>query len=243
MEFPNKEHQKDVLNASVKKKVRTNLLDLITIAEAEYSKKPTIIIPEFLYLGDAKTACWFPHFLSNKITHVINLSGCSNFWETKEKIYKNLSKSQNQSSEESESEELKFIKKVKQVLSIEKDNVPSNINSEIINQIEDIDNEIIPPKYLRIDIADDPSSNIYAHFRKCIDFIENTKSTNGSIYVHCQAGISRSVTIITAYLMFSQKISYKQALDLVKEKRQNAKPNRGFIEQLRKFEKEVFDIT
>ena len=39
---------------------------------------------------------------------------------------------------------IKFINKVKQVLYTEKDNVPSNRNGEIINQIEDIENEIIP---------------------------------------------------------------------------------------------------
>ncbi|CAI2184663.1 11746_t:CDS:1 [Funneliformis geosporum] len=221
--------------------VRTSLLDLVTLAGAENSKKPTIIIPEFLYLGDAKTACWFPHFVSNNITHVINLSGCSNFWETKENIYKNLSKSHNQHSSD-QSEELKFINKVKQVLFPEKDNVLSNGNGEIIDNMKYIDNnDFIPPKYLKIDIADDPSSDIYKHFCECIGFIENAKSTNGHVYIHCQAGISRSVTIVIAYLMSSQKISYKQAFDLIKEKRPIAKPNHGFIKQLREFEKEVID--
>ncbi|PKY39951.1 crystal Structrue of A mitogen-activated protein kinase Phosphatase, Skrp1, partial [Rhizophagus irregularis] len=136
------------------------------------SKTPNIIIPEFLYLGDAKTARWFPHLLSNKITHVINLS----------------------------------------------------------------DNEIVPLRYLKIDITDDPSSNISKHFHECIDFIENAKSTNGRVYVHCLAGISRSTSIVIAYLMNSQKIHYNQAFNLVKEKRPNVKPNQGFVEQLRKFE-------
>ncbi|CAG8681443.1 5229_t:CDS:1 [Funneliformis mosseae] len=226
---------------SKSKKVRISLLNLVTLAEAENSKKPTIIIPEFLYLGDAKTACWFPHFVSNKITHVINLSGCSNFWETKENIYKNLSIAHNQHSSEV-SEELKFINKVKQFF-LEKDNDPSNRSEEIVDNLEDIDdNDFLPPKYLKIDIADDPSSNIYKHFGECIGFIENAKSTNGRVYIHCQAGISRSVTIVIAYLMSSQKISYKQALDLVKEKRRIARPNFGFIQQLHKFEKEIIEI-
>jgi protein-tyrosine phosphatase len=197
---------------------RTSVIDLLTRTGAESSKTPTVIIPEFLYLGDAKTACWFPHHLSNKITHIINLSGCSNFWDTKEKILKFRDQ---QSSD--------------QFLSLEKDNALSNRNSKIL-----VDDEIIPLKYLRIDIADDPSANISKYFRECIDFIENVRSTNGRIYVHCQAGISRSVTIVIAYLMNSQKISYKQALDLVKERRPNVKPNYGFTKQLQEFEKEIF---
>ncbi|RGB33303.1 dual specificity phosphatase, partial [Rhizophagus diaphanus] len=92
---------------------------------------------------------------------------------------------------------------------------------------------------LKIDITDDPSSNISKHFHECIDFIENAKSTNGRVYVHCLAGISRSTSIVIAYLMNSQKIHYNQAFNLVKEKRPNVKPNQGFVEQLRKFEKTV----
>src|SRR5438045_1455414 len=140
---------------------RSSVLDYLAEMGAEHSKPSDIIIPEFLYLGDAKTARWFPHHSFHKITHVIYLSGCSNFWDTKEKI-------------------LKFLGK---------DDASSNRNDKMM------DNEIIPLKYFRIDITDDPSTNISKHFHKCVDFIENARSTNGRVYVHCQAGISRSATI------------------------------------------------
>src|SRR5581483_3655005 len=167
---------------------RKSVIDLLTMAGAENSKTPTIIIPEFLYLGDAKTACWFPHLSSNKITHIINLSGCSNFWETKEEI-----------------SEFRVQQSSVQFLSLEKDNVLSNVDNQDFDKM--VDNEIIPLKYLRIDISDNPISIISEYFRECIDFIENAKSENGRVYVHCIAGISRSVTIVIAYLMNSQKIS------------------------------------
>ncbi|RIA97053.1 protein-tyrosine phosphatase-like protein [Glomus cerebriforme] len=196
----------------------TSMLDFVT-------RPPSIIIPEFLYLGDAKTACWFPQLYSNKITHVINLSGCSNYWETKENITKFLNQ--------------QFSKEYEQSLSLEKGTDSSSENNVIVNKMID---EIIPLSYLRIDIADDPSSNISKHFHECIGFIENAKSTNGRVYVHCQAGISRSATIVVAYLMNSQKISYKRALNLVKEKRPFVKPNHGFRKQLREFEKKILLI-
>lgn len=225
------------------------LIDYITLAGAKGSKTPTIIIPEFLYLGDAKTARWFPHLLSNKITHVINLCGCSNYWETEEKILKFLGqqkdseqslKKSNDSSNESNEIGDKVIDNGIVVIGKAVDN--KFIDKAVENEINDkvIDNEVVPLKYLKIDITDDPSSNIYKHFHECIDFIENAKSTNGRVYVHCLAGISRSTSIVIAYLMNSQKIYYKQAFNFVKEKRPNVKPNQGFVMQLREFEKELF---
>src|SRR6266496_804780 len=127
------------------------LLDFITTVGAKGSKAPTIIIPEFLYLGDAKTARWYPHLLSNKITHVINLSGCSNFWETEEKILEFLNQQSFNQSEQ-------FL---------EKDNDSSDGSNEIADKV--VDNEIIPLTYLKVDITDDPSSNIYKHFHECIN--------------------------------------------------------------------------
>ncbi|CAB4391177.1 unnamed protein product [Rhizophagus irregularis] len=226
--------------------------DYITLTGAKGSNTPNIIIPEFLYLGDAKTARWFPHLLSNKITHVINLSGGSNYWETEEKILKFLDqqkkqikdseqslKKSNDSSNESNEIGDKVIDNGIVVIGKAVDN--KFIDKAVENEINDkvVDNEIVPLRYLKINITDDPSSNISKHFHECIDFIENAKSTNGRVYVHCLAGISRSTSIVIAYLMNSQKIHYNQAFNLVKEKRPNVKPNQGFVEQLRKFEKTV----
>jgi protein-tyrosine phosphatase len=218
------------------------LLDYITLTGAKGSKTPTIIIPEFLYLGDAKTARWFPHLLSNKITHVINLSGCSNFWETEEKILKfwNQQKESEQSLKKSNDSSNKNNEIIDEVI----DNEIVVIGKAVENEINEVvNNEVIPLRYLKIDITDNPSSNIAKYFHECIDFIENAKSTNGRVYVHCLAGISRSASIVIAYLMNSQKIYYKQAFNLVKEKRPNVKPNQGFVKQLREFEKELFTVV
>ena len=43
-------------------------------------------------------------------------------------------------------------------------------------------------------------------------------------------GISRSSTIVIAYLMFSKKLTYRSAYNLVKEKRHIILPNTGFEE-------------
>lgn len=46
--------------------------------------------------------------------------------------------------------------------------------------------------------------------------------------MHCQKGVSRSATIVIAYLIKKFKVTYKDALDFVKKKRSVVKPNEGF---------------
>lgn len=54
--------------------------------------------------------------------------------------------------------------------------------------------------------------------------------------VHCYAGVSRSVTIVVAYIMKKYNWNVDEALNFVKEKRVVAKPNDGFMKQLKQFE-------
>lgn len=55
---------------------------------------------------------------------------------------------------------------------------------------------------------------------------------NKRIYVHCRAGISRSVTLVIAYLMFRRRQCFESAYAEVKQRRSRAFPNAGFREQL-----------
>ena len=55
------------------------------------------------------------------------------------------------------------------------------------------------------------------------------------------AGISRSATIVIAYLMYMNKLNFEEAFQLVKTNRPIICPNNGFIKQLKKFEKDIKD--
>ena len=52
----------------------------------------------------------------------------------------------------------------------------------------------------------------------------------------CALGMSRSATIVIAYLMKSRGMSLKDSLALVKSRRPIVRPNDKFMKQLREYE-------
>ena len=92
------------------------------------------------------------------------------------------------------------------------------------------DQDFIHKKY---EIDDSCRQNIIQYFGECLNFIKG----NEKILVHCMAGVSRSATIVIAYLMWNQKLKFEEALKKVKEKRPIVDPNEGFVKQLEIFEK------
>ncbi|CAG8508978.1 4732_t:CDS:1 [Paraglomus occultum] len=205
-------------------------LDNFVKSYAWSSDPPSTIIPGFLYLGDASGSAWLPHLIDLSITHVINLAGSSNFWESSEAI-------------KQEFQRLSLNKQTDDKLKVEPSE--NHLNSRIDGTFTDeytrplVDSKspnFLPPKYLKIRIADVPSARISEHFDVCIKFIESAQANGGRVLVHCQAGVSRSTSIVIAFLMHSQRISYEQAFRIVKQKRQSVKPNTGFVRQLREFE-------
>lgn len=56
-----------------------------------------------------------------------------------------------------------------------------------------------------VPVDDISSASIIDHFETTFDFIDRVRK-NGNLLVHCMAGISRSATIVIAYLM--KKYSY-----------------------------------
>ena len=89
-----------------------------------------------------------------------------------------------------------------------------------------------------MDIEHQPIKNI---FEKTNQFLLQVLNENNEsrIAIHCQAGMSRSVTIAIAFLIDHYRLTLKTALCLIKEKRSIAKPNNGFMRQLISYEKQI----
>ena len=108
-----------------------------------------------------------------------------------------------------------------------------NFNGSIIN-LSDYDYKI-NDKYnlLRINISDskEANENIAQYFTKCIEFIE--KNMDDNILIHCNEGVSRSVSIVLAILIKKYKYDLKNAIEFVKSKRTHpTAPKRHFLKQL-----------
>ena len=83
-----------------------------------------------------------------------------------------------------------------------------------------------------IDILDDYETNIIQYFKECISFIDG----RDKVFVHCAAGMSRSPTIVIAYLMWKKQLLLNEAIELVKSKRPEISPNLNFMKQLEIFQ-------
>lgn len=72
-----------------------------------------------------------------------------------------------------------------------------------------------------------------------VSVTEEARSREKGVLVHCLAGISRSVTITVAYLMYKCSLNLNDAFNLVRERKSNIAPNFHFMEQLYNFEREL----
>ena len=85
------------------------------------------------------------------------------------------------------------------------------------------------------EISDCTGANIFPIIEKCLPIIRQALANGGVVFVHCFAGISRSASIVIAYLMQENGLSFEQALKLVKERRPQVSPNLGFCGTLQAF--------
>ncbi|CAE7333592.1 dusp22a [Symbiodinium sp. CCMP2592] len=91
-------------------------------------------------------------------------------------------------------------------------------------------------KYQRTSLEDAPSSNLLELLPNSLRFVERCMKQKGRLLVHCTRGISRSSSIVIAYLMLAKSKSYDEAKKQVQLKRSVAHPNLGFQVQLQHLE-------
>uniref|UniRef100_A0A3B3HPC6 Dual specificity phosphatase 22a n=1 Tax=Oryzias latipes TaxID=8090 RepID=A0A3B3HPC6_ORYLA len=90
--------------------------------------------------------------------------------------------------------------------------------------------------YLCISASDHSKQNLTQYFRDSIVFIHESRLKGEGCLVHCVAGVSRSVTLVVAYIMTVTDCGWVEALAAVRSARPCAGPNLGFLRQLEEFE-------
>ena len=107
-----------------------------------------------------------------------------------------------------------------------------NVTSSIPNHFEDVDGFV----YKQIAVEDKHDVDMMQHLPGAFQFIENARLSGEKVLVHCYAGMSRSVTIILAYLMKYYNHTLESAHEYVKERKTDISPNFSFMGQLLDFE-------
>ncbi len=94
--------------------------------------------------------------------------------------------------------------------------------------------------YFCISKNDSVDERINDIFDITFDIINKSINDKKNILIHCFAGVSRSPTIVCAYLMKKYKLSYNDAINIIKNKRNVVKPNKGFERQLIDYENVIY---
>ncbi|KAG8218004.1 protein-tyrosine phosphatase-like protein [Butyriboletus roseoflavus] len=85
-------------------------------------------------------------------------------------------------------------------------------------------------------LDDLPFSELAAHLPHTTAFLRAAlMDPNARVLVHCMEGVSRSTSVVAAYLIAEFGWSTAQAIQYVKSRRRAAEPNVGFVQQLQEY--------
>lgn len=101
-----------------------------------------------------------------------------------------------------------------------------------------------------INVLDMPFENLLRHFKPAVEFIKNAIKSGGTVLVHWYAfhslvtvfsfaGVSRSASVVIAYLMKEMGLPALDAMTYTRKRRPIVFPNPGFQRQLFEFEKHL----
>ncbi|XP_022776189.1 protein-tyrosine-phosphatase MKP1-like [Durio zibethinus] len=105
------------------------------------------------------------------------------------------------------------------------------------------------PEYFKNDLVyktlwlqDSPSEDITSILYDVFDYFEDVREQGGRVLVHCCQGVSRSTSLVIAYLMWREGQSFEDAFQYVKAARGVTNPNTGFAFQLLQCQKRVHAV-
>lgn len=109
----------------------------------------------------------------------------------------------------------------------------------ILNVTAEIDN-FFPDTfhYMNIPVSDNEETDLLRYFNDSYRFINEAHKEGKNVLVHCKMGISRSATIVIAYVMKNRNWDLLQSMEHVKVRRTCVKPNPNFMKQL-----EVYEVS
>ena len=91
-------------------------------------------------------------------------------------------------------------------------------------------------KYLHLDIDDNDDAPILKFVDRANAFLDEGLQSSEHVLVHCNSGMSRSATLVIAFLMSRRGMSLAVAYETTRSARPVILPNRGFFGALQRHE-------
>jgi hypothetical protein len=94
--------------------------------------------------------------------------------------------------------------------------------------------------YLKCDLLDRSSEDLGCFLSQAFAFIEEARKACGKVLVHCRHGVSRSASLVIAYLMSCHDMHLRAAYNFVKGARPEICPNLGFLLVLENMQDQLY---
>lgn len=121
-----------------------------------------------------------------------------------------------------------------------KENIIKKGITLLVNSAQELPKqEIGGVESIKLFLDDTPYALINVYFDRMADKIHEHTLRGGRSLVHCVLGVSRSTSLVLAYLMKYKNMSLKNAFDFVASRRPCVRPNPGFWRQLLDYEKKL----
>ena len=102
---------------------------------------------------------------------------------------------------------------------------------------------LIPAEnHLIIPAGDTDTQDLLVHLPQICDFIDAQHDAGRRVLVHCIAGVSRSPTVVVAYLMRKWRKDLSKTIKYVTGKRNEVWPSLNFMEQLKVWEEVGYEV-
>jgi atypical dual specificity phosphatase len=196
---------------------------MITFGGGRFERQASQILPN-LYLSDAMTARWGETLNKLGVTHIVCVMEQPLTYPRTTQDIKIL---YIPASDDITSDLLSYFESATEFISdaLGTTNVPT-VNKEEIAAVKDVTN------VLEENTHPFPSSDS-----------EVDPTPKNVVLVHCMAGMSRSATIVCAYLLATTPMNTQETISFVRSKRPIIRPNYGFEKQLRFWEAKHFVAT
>jgi hypothetical protein len=86
-------------------------------------------------------------------------------------------------------------------------------------------------------IPDRPPAPTLEWLRRMVERLDRERNSGTATFVHCSSGKSRSAMLVAAYLMYKHGWTREQALQYIRSKRPQTRPNAAFLELLGDWER------